>query len=244
MPRTGTASMQAALQILGYNKTHHGFILVDQPLTSNAWEAAVNAKFSGAKPACSKETFDAFFEGYLATTDTPSAFFTEELLEFYPDAKFILVERNLTPWLKSFRVLMEGMFGPKGIFVLAIDRILGYASLRTYRKLYSAYFGANTAERIMMNAPRVYKEHYRRVRELVPKERLLNYELGSGWEPLCEFLGKEVPSVEFPWINETKALEAKMVSVMAARARELVWVLSWWFGGLGVAVAGVWVMMR
>jgi hypothetical protein len=53
-----------------------------------------------------------------------------------------------------------------------------------------------------------YREHYAIVRDLVPKERLLEYKLGSGREPLCEFLGKPVPDVPFPHLNESKDLKA------------------------------------
>lgn len=42
----------------------------------------------------------------------------------------------------------------------------------------------------------------------MPKEKLLEYQLGSGWEPLCEFLGKPVPDVPFPHLNELKDLQA------------------------------------
>lgn len=39
-------------------------------------------------------------------------------------------------------------------------------------------------------------------------ERLLQHELGSGWEPLCDFLGKDVPEVGSPHVNESKELHA------------------------------------
>lgn len=136
------------------------------------------------------------------------------------------------------------MYGLPGSFVLSIDNILGYAGLRTYRKLFAAYFHSNDPKTILANAPQVYREHYSRVRELVPRGRLLEYELGSGWEPLCEFLGREVPRGEIPWINETKALQRKMGSVMAARAGELVRMYSIWLMGLGVGLIGVWTVWR
>lgn len=39
------------------------------------------------------------------------------------------------------------------------------------------------------------------IRGLVPKERLLEWTVEDGWEPLCEFLGKLVPDEPFPHIN-------------------------------------------
>lgn len=36
----------------------------------------------------------------------------------------------------------------------------------------------------------------------MPRERLLEYEVKEGWEPLCRFLGKEVPGEAFPNVND------------------------------------------
>ena len=33
-------------------------------------------------------------------------------------------------------------------------------------------------------------------------KKVLEWTPEDGWEPLCEFLGKEVPKVEFPRLNE------------------------------------------
>jgi hypothetical protein len=79
------------------------------------------------------------------------------------------------------------------------------------RKLILGYFRASNVDELRHNAKPVYIEHYEKVRRLVPPERLLEYKLGSGWGPICEFLGKEEPEEEFPWVNETAALHAKVV---------------------------------
>jgi Sulfotransferase domain len=47
-----------------------------------------------------------------------------------------------------------------------------------------------------------YLEHNQLVRKTCPPERLLEFKLGSGWEPLCKFLGVEVPDVPYPNIND------------------------------------------
>ena len=36
---------------------------------------------------------------------------------------------------------------------------------------------------------------------LVPEKQLLVYQVGEGWERLCDFLGKDVPDVAFPHEN-------------------------------------------
>ena len=47
-----------------------------------------------------------------------------------------------------------------------------------------------------------FLEHNAHVRSVVPKEKLLEFKLGDGWEPLCEFLGETVPPEPFPHANE------------------------------------------
>ena len=52
-------------------------------------------------------------------------------------------------------------------------------------------------------AAKEYVEHYKLVRKVCPPERLLEFKLGSGWEPLCEFLGTEIPGdVPYPNVND------------------------------------------
>jgi hypothetical protein len=46
-----------------------------------------------------------------------------------------------------------------------------------------------------------FDSHYERVRTAVPADRLLEFHPGMGWEPLCEFLGVEVPEGAFPHLN-------------------------------------------
>jgi hypothetical protein len=47
----------------------------------------------------------------------------------------------------------------------------------------------------------VYREHNERVRAVIPRDKLLVFNVKQGWEPLCEFLGVEVPDVPFPRAN-------------------------------------------
>lgn len=64
-------------------------------------------------------------------------------------------------------------------------------------------FKAKNVHAFKANARSVYMEHYKRIQELVPPESLLNFKLKDGWEPLCGFLGKDVPvGKEFLRANE------------------------------------------
>jgi hypothetical protein len=50
----------------------------------------------------------------------------------------------------------------------------------------------------------VYRAHVDRVRAEVPGDRLLVFEAGQGWEPLCAFLGVPVPEEDYPRSNSTE----------------------------------------
>ncbi|KAK5710754.1 hypothetical protein LTR17_018735 [Elasticomyces elasticus] len=64
--------------------------------------------------------------------------------------------------------------------------------------------GGSNKQELIDKSRDVYRAHNKAVREKVPRELLLVYELGSGWEPLCAFLDKPVPDVPFPRVNETE----------------------------------------
>jgi hypothetical protein len=52
----------------------------------------------------------------------------------------------------------------------------------------------------MMDA---YERHNAAVRANVPADRLLEWTLGDGWDPICERLGLPVPAEPFPVTNST-----------------------------------------
>ena len=47
-----------------------------------------------------------------------------------------------------------------------------------------------------------YRSHYAHIRSVVPKEKILGFRFGDGYEELCHFSGKPVPLEEaFPNFN-------------------------------------------
>ena len=54
------------------------------------------------------------------------------------------------------------------------------------------------------------------VRDTVPAQRLLVWEPKDGWEPLCEFIGVDVPAEELPRVNDTDAFRGIMGGAVAA----------------------------
>lgn len=43
-----------------------------------------------------------------------------------------------------------------------------------------------------------YRRNNQRVRELIPADRLLVFNVSDGWDPLCAHLGVPVPAEPFP----------------------------------------------
>ena len=46
-----------------------------------------------------------------------------------------------------------------------------------------------------------YRANNARVREVLPRDRVLVFNPADGWEPLCRFLGVSVPATPFPRSN-------------------------------------------
>jgi len=111
----------------------------------------------------------------------------------------VLVQRDVEKWYTLFDTgVMTSLWGPSAdIIVNYIEPLLGSNSGRTCRKMLQGFFAAATPDEIRRKARDVYMQQYDRVRAAVPAERLLEYELGSGWGPLCEFLGMPEPEEEF-----------------------------------------------
>ncbi|KAJ2981299.1 hypothetical protein NQ176_g2117 [Zarea fungicola] len=72
-------------------------------------------------------------------------------------------------------------------------------------KLNYGLFGARNLSEIQAHARQAYDDYYRKIRDAVPAERRLEYTMGDGWEPLCAFLGKEIPDLPFPRLNDGAA---------------------------------------
>jgi hypothetical protein len=76
----------------------------------------------------------------------------------------------------------------------------GFARMQTaLATIVSATFDGRVFDKA--HCLRVFEQHYERVRRTVPAERLLVYRVQEGWEPLCRFLGADVPGGPFPRVN-------------------------------------------
>lgn len=218
--------MQNALRILDYPNPYHFSSVYGNVRDCDMWVDALRAKHDGVGTPFGRTEFDQLLGHVGAVTDAPCTLFAKELIEAYPEAKIVLVERDIEKWYKSWDSLVTGAFQPI-LKVLSVTdpwftgRIqrLGMMWMRTQ-------VGARTVEEARANARDVYREYYEEVRRVAPKERLLEYELGSGWGPLCEFLGRDVPDVEFPHANESATLGVMFEEMGKKGVRNSLWNLA------------------
>jgi len=93
--RTGTLSLKAALERLGFSPCYH---MVEVPRRGHGpfWREAMRRKAQG-EPI----DWEAAFADYRATVDFPAANFWAELAQAYPEAKVVLTVRDPNRWYDS-----------------------------------------------------------------------------------------------------------------------------------------------
>ncbi|RKU41355.1 hypothetical protein DL546_001862 [Coniochaeta pulveracea] len=200
--RTGTASIRAAMRQLGYVDTYHMMSCsIENPPDALLWMDALRAKYDGVGKPFGRKEWDMLLGECQAVCDWPAIAFAKELIEAYPEAKVVLTNRDVDSWHAStMRTVYWRVTDPE----LRMLSNFSWAAGMYYpmlKKFFDTFFEGDFPNR----GKDVFKRHYQEVRELVPKERLLEYRITDGWGPLCEFLGEKVPdSQPFPNVNDNK----------------------------------------
>lgn len=208
--------MQLALQILGY-PCYHGLTLIANFRDTEMWDKALDAKFFRKGELFTRAEWDQLLGNYSAVADLPAVAFPEDLLQCYPDAKVVLVKRDIEKWYQSFNDgVITNVWSPVLRLLARLDsRFVGKLG-GTSRRWTEGWFEAHSRQEMQEKARAKYEEHYALVERVTPSKQLLKFKLEEGWSPLCKFLNKPVPDVEFPRVNEAAALSEK-TSLIAQR---------------------------
>lgn len=217
--RTGSMSVKAALERLGFGPCYHGMEALRRCADGEHWLAAYEA---GAVD------WSVIFDGYRATLDWPTIYFWEQLAAAYPDAKILLTDRDPQRWWESHAAMFQigAEFDGK-----LTDEQRRWAEESGFARMQAALGTVASATfdgRVFDKAHclRVFEQHYERVRRTVPAERLLVYRVQEGWEPLCRFLGVDVPDEPFPRVNVGDDLLHNIRTAMrlaGTPTKEVVW---------------------
>ena len=203
--RTGTDSLRAALDRLGFGPCHHMRDLFARPHTIAGWVHA-----AGGEPV----DWGQVLGGYRSAVDWPSVTFWRELVEAYPHARVVLTVREPATWYESvtntiYRARFRGVDDmPPALWerFRAMPEMADQLAL-VERLVWEGTFGGRFTDR--RHAIEVYEAHIAAVRAYVPAGRLLEFEVAQGWRPLCGFLGVPVPPEGFPRLNTTAAFRAR-----------------------------------
>lgn len=254
LPRTGSMSLAAALTRLGYANVYHASEAMHRDRDWAILDLACDAHFE-CLPTYSpghefgREQWDLVFGASEAATDAASVF-AAQLIRAYPGARVVLTRRDFDAWERSvFDGLVPVMWSAAATFHLNfVEYWAGYKGGAAGRKMIKGLFGVADISDARPKAREAYDRHHRVIESMVPPEQLLFYEMGQGWGPLCEFLGKEVPrdaegnEMEFPRLNEVDNLRALARERMVKNVQLAAWALLPYFVGLIGVAAGLWLM--
>ena len=180
LPRTGTNSLKLALEILLGGPCYHMWELLAHQDHAPVWTEAGKGKLPN---------WSQLLEGYRAVVDFPAAAFWPDLMKVYPDAFVLLSYRDTEGWWKS---CSRTAFP----FVLGLPASPVKEMILT---LWEKRFITDVMnEEAAKTAFEVYNEE---VRAGVPPERLIEWRIGDGSEPICAALELPIPDEPFPHVN-------------------------------------------
>jgi hypothetical protein len=144
--KTGSASITQSLEILGYQGVHHGIQAINSPLEWELFDKACDAFYPAlptymGKPF-TRDDWDVVFGPYEAITDMGS-FFAMQLIENYPAAKIILVERDIDEWYSSMEeAIFSTTSGLRANLVInVLGPLYGLNGGKTIRKIMLGFYG-------------------------------------------------------------------------------------------------------
>jgi hypothetical protein len=237
--------MVEAFEKLGIRSYHFTEITPNQRGTRhmNCWLDAMQAKVYGKGKPYTSEEFDKILKNYGGVTDAPCANFPEELMKAYPNAKVVLTTRDPKSWLRSMEVSYYTILGwriwpllrwldPNGMGALygLLKIILDDWTNKDWQNRDALLSGA--------------QRHNDHIRAIVPKEKLLEFRVQQGWDPLCKFLGKEVPAEQFPHANGGKDTAGKVMLGICFRTTQIVVQAGVKYGLPFAALAAGWYFVR
>jgi hypothetical protein len=202
--RTGTLSLKTALERLGFGPCHHMLHMLEHTEDIPRWEKAASGQ---------DVDWSEVLAGYRACVDWPGARYWREITAAFPEAKVILSVRDPENWYES----VSGSIYRAAIAAPPPGAPPTYARLRdlSLSVVWDGVFDGRFEDRD--HALRVFTEHNVAVKREIDPDRLLVFEAGQGWEPLCAFLGVPVPDEPFPRSND-RAQFASMLDEHTTRA--------------------------
>ena len=216
--RTGTTSLKAALEQLGFSKCHHMQEVMKSGAQVRLWQALSDGD---------EVVWDEVFEGFQASCDWPSCSYWERLQHHYPDAKIVLSVRDESRWYES---VLETIYPASFLLPRWLESLVPpFARMNkmVVASVWDGVFEGRFEDR--EHALQVYRDHNAHVKATAPPDQLLVFEAKDGWGPLCDFLNVPVPENDYPHLNDAAQIRRMILAV-----RVLGWLsIAGLVGGLG-----------
>lgn len=203
------------------------YVFSQKPSDNSFWLRAYDAKYRSKGAPLIREDWDEVFGDCDAVSDFPCAAFSEELIAAYPEAKVILTVRDsMSSWFDSclrtvWFVHRQSPFARGKFLGRPVFDILLSDLFRMGKRMFGDVFDGD----LPRTGVQVYEWHDGLIRRIVPKERLLVFNVKEGWTPLCDFLGIEVTQEMkergFPHVNEGQAFVDKVLGKQAVMRRKI-----------------------
>jgi len=208
LPRTGTLSTRAALELLLGGPCYHGSVpAVEREDHRAAWQQAYSS--IDLQPVLDSGVLG----GFKAGLDHPFMCWYKELLLVRPDAKVLLTVRDPKRWyasLQGFNTIVHSLVNtfPYSEFPYLVG--LG-AGVEYMRGAMAETLGISGRFQEAVSggeekAVEFFKSHIDEVKSVVPKDQLLVFDVREGWEPLCSFLDLPIPDIPFPNVNDRRQI--------------------------------------
>jgi hypothetical protein len=195
--RTGTLSLKLALEQLGLGPCYHMFEVGRNSEHVPIWRSATEGD---------PVDWQALFADYRSTVDWPACRYWRDLSIAFPKAKILLSVRPADAWYESvlstiYRTrTMDVPDGPVADQLRMADQLVWMQT-----------FDGRFEDRA--HAIEIFESHNESVRDAFDGDRLLVYEVGSGWEPLCEFFDVPVPNEDYPRTNTRESFQERMAAM-------------------------------
>lgn len=192
--RTGTMSLKGALEMIGWGPCYHMIEVIKLEGAPEHWSRVT---------AGEAVDWEEVFKGFVSTVDWPACNFYAELAEAYPEAKVLLSLRDPEKWWDSVHnTIYQALTADHANSPPNMQKQMAMAN----RLILEQTFGGKFLDRD--HAIGVFNAHNEAVKAAFPPERLLVFDVKEGWEPLCAFLGADVPDEPFPRVNSTEDFRA------------------------------------
>ncbi|KAK7984160.1 hypothetical protein PG989_011562 [Apiospora arundinis] len=215
--RTGTSSMQLALERLVDGPIYHGgtqIWLSGDDKRTKLWGLACDAKFIQHDAALTKKLVREAVRGYAGLVDIPGVWFVPELVELFPEVRVVLNTREPERWWPSFANVLGHL--PPLFSLLTAPQ----PSVRWIPKILTG-FERSVDELLVANGreagvygPYILELYQNEIIKTVPKEQLVVMEVKDGWQPIAQFLNKPVPDEDFPRVNEKAAFDRQAKAIL------------------------------